>query len=68
MAGQVETITLVPRFSGFLGAGTYETAGINVTEFASANVHAWRGPLIGTTPTVQFTFEESIDQENWTAC
>lgn len=68
MAGKLETVTLVPRFSGFLGAGTYETVGINVTDFAGATVHAWRSALIGTTPSVQFTFEESIDQENWTTC
>jgi hypothetical protein len=68
MAGELETITLVPRFTSFLGAGTYVTGGVHATDFAGATVHVWRGPLVGTTPTVGFAFEESIDQENWTAC
>jgi hypothetical protein len=68
MAGELETTTLIPRFSSFLAAGTYTTGGLNVTDFAGATVHVWRGPLIGTSPTVSFTFEESIDQESWTTC
>ena len=68
MAGELETTTLIPRFSSFLGAGTYRSVGLGVTDFAAATVHVWRGPLIGTSPTVSFAFEESIDQENWTVC
>jgi hypothetical protein len=68
MAGELQTTILVPRFSSFTGAGTYRTVGINVTEHAAARVHIWRGPLVGTTPTVSFAIEESIDQENWTTC
>jgi hypothetical protein len=68
MAGKLETVTLVPRFSGFLGAGTHVTAGLNVTDFAGATVHAWRSALIGSGPSFAVSFEESIDQENWTVC
>lgn len=68
MAGKLETVTLVPRLNGFLGAGTYVTAGLNVTDFAGATVHAWRSALIGSGPSFAVSFEESIDQENWTTC
>lgn len=68
MAGHLETVTLVPRFSGFIGEATYETVGLNVTDFAGATVHAWRSAFVGTGVSVTFTFEESIDQENWTTC
>ena len=68
MAGELETLVLLPRWTAFNGDGTYVTVGVNVTDYAGAVAHAWRGPLVGTTPTVSFTFEESIDQENWTTC
>jgi hypothetical protein len=41
---------------------------MDVTEYSSALVNVWRGKLLGTTPTVGFTFEESTDQVNWTTC
>jgi hypothetical protein len=66
--GEQVQLVLLPRFSTYVGASTFYTIGMDVTEYQTASVNVWRGKLMGTTPTVAFTFQESTDQVNWTTC
>jgi len=68
MAGELVPLVLLPRYTSYIGASTYTTIGMQVTDYAKAIVNGWRGKLLGTSPTVGFTFEESTDQLNWTTC
>ena len=68
MAGELVPTVMFPRFTTLSGAGTYTTAPLQVTRYAELRLNVWRGPLIGTTPTILFTIQESIDRENWTTC
>lgn len=64
----IKKITLVPRFSSFVGARTFNTQPIAVREFGSANITAWRGAMQGTgSPSFAVAVEQSQDLENWTA-
>jgi hypothetical protein len=68
MAGELTPIVLVPRFSTYVGESTFVTIAMDATEFDSAVLNCWRGKLLGTSPTIGFTFQESADQVNWTTC
>ncbi len=68
MAGELVPLVLIPRYSTFVGATTFVTVGMDVTEFEKAIVNVWRGPMTGTSPTYAISFEESTDQDNWTQC
>lgn len=70
MASQIVPIVLIPRFTTYVGAGTYTTIGLEVSRFQSMNVTIWRGPLIGSVPggaAVSIQLETSPDNETWTA-
>jgi len=68
MAGELVPLVLLPRYSTYVGAGTFTTIGMEVSDYSKAIVNVWRGALTGTTPTFAVVFEESTDQENWTTC
>jgi hypothetical protein len=68
MAGELVPFVLVPRFSSYVGADAFYTIAMDVTEYENAIVNIWRGKLIGTTPTLAFTFQESSDQVTWSTC
>lgn len=68
MAGQLTPLVLLPRYTTSAGASTFLTLAMDVTEYSSAIVNVWRGTLVGGTPTITFTFQESSDQLNWTTC
>jgi hypothetical protein len=68
MLGRAVPLVLVPRFTTYVKDGEFPSIGVDVTPFGSAVVHVWRGRLIGTLPGVTARFEESIEQESWTAC
>lgn len=67
MSGELVPLIMVPRFTGYLGAGTYVTAPLGVDGYDTARLTLWRGPLIGTSPTVTLILEESQDAERWYA-
>ena len=68
MAGNRIPLVLMPRYSSFNGVGTFTTIGMDVTDYESAEVNAWRGALLGTAPTFAMSFEESTDQVTWATC
>ena len=68
MAGQLVPLVLMPRFSAYVGAGTYVTVGMDVSDYEKAIVNVWRGVLTGSSPTFAISFEESTDQDTWAMC
>ena len=69
MSGELVPLVLLPRYTTFTGAGTFTTIAMDVTEYQSAIINAWRGVLNGTgSPTFTISFEESTDQVSWTTC
>jgi hypothetical protein len=63
MIGEAVPLVLVPRFSSFAGANTFTTAALRVSDYATANVALWRGPL--KTGTFSAQFEVSHDGQDW---
>ncbi|MGE0190458.1 MAG: hypothetical protein AB7T63_00305 [Planctomycetota bacterium] len=68
MAGELVPLVLLPRFSSYVGDTTFTTIAMDVTDYQSAIINVWRGPMTGTTPTYDISFQESTDQDNWTTC
>lgn len=68
MAGELVPLVLVPRYSTFVGAHSFTTTGMEVSDYSKAIVNVWRGAMTGTSPTFAVQFEESTDQSNWTIC
>jgi hypothetical protein len=68
MAGELVPLVLIPRYTSFIGAATFTTVGMDVSEFQKAHANTWRGPMTGSSPTYAISFEESTDQDNWTTC
>ena len=67
MAGELVPLVLIPRYTTYHGATTFTTIGMDVTDYSSAMVNVWRGPLSGG-GTVAFSFEESTDGDSWQTC
>lgn len=62
-------LVMAPRFTGYVGPGTYATAPLDVTTYAAAYFTLWRGPLVGDTGTgalFECWFEASHDALQWT--
>ena len=71
MAGELVPLVLIPRFSTYAGEANYfSTIAMDVTEFQTAIVNVWRGPMVasGGTPAFKVTFQESTDQDSWSTC
>lgn len=68
MIGTLVPVVMLPRFTSYVGAGTYATAPLAVEGFDKGRVTFWRGPLVGGAATSPFTayFEDSHDAVNWT--
>lgn len=67
MSGELVPLVLIPRYSSYTGAGTYTTIAMDVTDYQSAIVNAWRGVLNGG-GAYTLSFEESTDQNSWATC
>jgi len=69
MTGEMVPLVVLPRFTSYVGAGTFSTAPMDVSEFTGGEVTFWRGPLVGGAAMAPFTthFEGSHDALNWTA-
>lgn len=68
MAGMQTPVVMVPRYSCYSGADDFMTIAMDVTAYSKATLNIWRSPLVGTTPTFAFLFQESTDQVTWSAC
>ncbi|MCE9637734.1 MAG: hypothetical protein K8T90_18700 [Planctomycetes bacterium] len=68
MAGVQTPVVMLPRYSCYSGADDFITIAMDVTAYVKATMNVWRSPLVGTTPTFAIAFEESTDQNSWSAC
>ena len=68
MAGELVPLVLIPRYTTYSGDLTFTTIAMDVTDYQSAIVNVWRGKLLGTSPGITISFEESTDQVNWSTC
>jgi hypothetical protein len=61
MKGELVPVVMIPRFTSYVGAGTYTTIPIDVSGFKLATLEFWRGQLLGTVGDVSFeaNFEEA---------
>ena len=57
-------LVLMPRYSTFSGQDVYTTLPVQVTDYDSVEIYAWRGPNV-TSATFTFALEESLDRETW---
>ena len=69
MIGELVPATMLPRFSSFVGDGTYATAPMDIEPFEGGTATFWRGPLVGGALMNAFIAyaEESHDAQTWTA-
>src|SRR5689334_20956339 len=66
MAGRIQRIVMLPRFTSFYGAATFSTVPINVREFAQVILTAWRSTeLAAPGLTLSMALEESTDTQVW---
>ncbi len=65
MAAVDATIVFLPRFTTLVGAGTFQTAPLDVSRFEGVQFEAWRGPIRGGSGTVTLYLEESLDAATW---
>ena len=69
MAGKNVPVVLVPRFTGYVGDGTYWSQPIPTSAYSGISIDFWHGLLIGTGPPgVTVHFQESNDVANWRFC
>ena len=70
--GELVPLVLLPRYTTYAGACTagkeFVTIAMDVTQYQTAIVNAWRGKLLGTSPTIAMVLEESSDQVTWFTC
>lgn len=68
MIGELVSVVMLPRFTSYVGPGSYATAPLNVEEYFVATLTFWRGPLVGGAAVNPFRvyFEESHDAVAWT--
>jgi hypothetical protein len=67
MIGQLVPVVLLPRFTSFVGSGSFTTVPMNVEEYETGTVIFWRGKLVGGAASNPFTayIEESHDAQLW---
>lgn len=65
MQGPLAPVVMLPRYSSFLGAGTYTTVPVNAEAYAKVTLTLWRGRMPGTDPTFEASFQDSHDGVEW---
>ncbi len=71
MIGELVPLVLVPRFTSFMAPGTYITVPLEVSEYATARIQIWLGPLAfdpgsgqaSQRPHVTVTIEEAFEAQ-----
>lgn len=61
-----KTFAPLPRFTTLIGGSSFTSEPIAVSGKESLSLQVWRGPLIGSTPEIEFFFDQSLDGEHWT--
>jgi hypothetical protein len=67
MIGALVPAVVLPRFTSYVGPGTFTTEPVPVDRFAMGRMLFWRGPLVGGAASNPFRtyFEESQDRVTW---
>ena len=72
MAGELVPLVMIPRFTTYCGAGSFETVPLLVAAYSRATLTVWRGKLVGNwTPsggsaaTFSLVFQGSHDANTW---
>ncbi len=60
-----EKIILIPRYTSFVGLGTFYTPPIRVRDYCRADVTFWRGAGFGTNMTLYAVIDGSPDLSVW---
>ena len=66
--GAAVPLVLIPRFTSYLGEGTYTSAPLDVSEYSDGRVTLWRGPLVGDSAdgaSFSWHVEDSHDAVTW---
>jgi hypothetical protein len=69
MVGELVPVVMLPRFTSYVGQGSFPTVPLDVEAYEFATVTFWRGPLVGGAASNPFRvyFEESHDAQTWTS-
>jgi len=67
MAGQLVPVVMFPRFTGLIGATTYNSLAIDVAAFSELKISIWRSPIVSNAGSGAFSASvvESIDRDSW---
>ena len=70
MAGKSVPVVIVPRFTTYAGAGSFDTEAIAVSRYASLGAVFWRAALLGAGAglAIAVAFEESNDGDSYSTC
>jgi hypothetical protein len=66
-AGELVPMALLPRYTSYVGPGTYTTVPLRVSEFSGALVTFWRGPLAGGDTFEAYIEEATVPDDTATA-
>jgi hypothetical protein len=73
MIGELTPLVMIPRYTSYVGAATYTTVPLEISEFSGAAIEFWRGQLAGKPQgaTFQAYLQEAFDlslpeAEAWT--
>jgi hypothetical protein len=67
MAGTLVPVVLIPRYTTYSGATTFETVGMDVSEYSKGLLSFWRSSGANLS-TITIDYQESTDQLTWTTC
>jgi hypothetical protein len=69
MKGPLAEVVIFPRYTGFVGAGTYISVPVDLSGFDDIALDIWRGALLGDPAEgagFEMWLEESQDAQQWT--
>lgn len=64
MIGELVPLVMIPRFTSYVGEGTFTTLALDVSAFGKANVEFWRGALMGGSDPTPAEFEAVFEEAN----
>jgi len=69
MKGELVPVVMIPRFTSYLGVGTYTTVPLDISDFESITMEFWRGKLRSGTFTayLEQASEPWEDNSLWSA-
>lgn len=62
MIGELAPVVMLPRFTSFVGGGTFTTAPLDVSEFSKVYLEFWRGELAGSQLSPAAAFSAQLEE------